>query len=204
MPRELEGPFADPTFVGDLDVETRLARAPVDGMVKGMFFEAIAEEASARAGQRVGRPRYVAFRGYPLAEWLEFLPEAAQKAYPALHPREGMRRFGHNAFSVFDGCMAGRVVMSMAGRNLVASVALTSRIFQVIGSHGTLTATTNVPGRAVIGLRDVWDYIDAWYVGIFEGALKAFGTSGEVRVRMQDAANGDIELVYDSVAPGMG
>ena len=194
----LPGPFVSPAFVGPLNVEERVAGAPFRGMVKGMFFSAIAEEASASAGRRVGRERYVPFHGYPLREWLAFLPQAAAAAHPNVHPKEGMRRFGQNAFGVFEESMAGRVVLSMASQHLYASVSMTSRIFQVIGSHGTLSSPVNEPGRAVLALRDMWDYIDSWYVGIFEGALRAFGAQGEVRVRLKDYSNGDIEILYSS------
>lgn len=194
----LPGPFVEPKFTGSLDVDERVDGAPHDGLVKGMFFSAIAKEAYAVAGTQVGRERYVPFRGYPLQEWIAFLPEAARAAHPNVHPKEGMRRFGQNAFQVLSESVIGRVLLSMAGKNLFASVSLTSRVFQAIGSHGHLTSPINEPGRAVIALRDMWDYIDAWYVGIFEGALRAFGASGEVRVRLKDRSNGDIELLYSA------
>ncbi|MFK8004012.1 MAG: DUF2378 family protein [Polyangiales bacterium] len=193
-----KGPFVVPTFVGDLDVEERVAGAPSGGKVKGMFFSAIADEASAACGSRVGRARYVPFQGYPLSEWIAFLPEAARAAYPSRHPKEGMRRFGHNAFSVFNQSMAGRVILSMAAKNIHASMSLTSRVFQAIGSHGELTSPINEPGRAIVAVRDSWDYIDSWYVGIFEGAIRAFGAKGEVRVRVHDRSNADLEILYSS------
>lgn len=193
-----KGPFLAPTFVGELDVDERVAAAPPAGRVKGMFFSAIAEEASTLSGRRVGRARYVAFQGYPLSEWIAFLPEAARAAYPSRHPKEGIRRFGRNAFSVFNQSVAGRVVLSMAAKNLHASMSLTSRVFQVLGSHGKLTLATNEPGRALIAVRDSWDYIDCWYVGIFEGAIRAFGAEGEVRVRIHDRSNADLEVLYSS------
>lgn len=198
VPTLLPGLFSPPTFVGALDVDERVAAAPHGGRVKGMFFSAIAEEASVASGTRVGRERYVSFQGYPLSEWIAFLPEAAKAAYPTVHAKEGMRRFGHGAFSVFDQSVAGRVILSMAAKNLHASMSLTSRIFQVLGSHGSLSPVINEPGRAVIAIRDSWDYIDSWYVGIFEGAIRAFGATGEVRVRLRDRSNGDLEVLYSS------
>lgn len=163
-----------------------------------MFFSAIANEASAASGSRVGRARYVAFQGYPLSEWLRFLPQAAKAAHPSVNTKEGMRRFGRNAFSVFNQSVAGRVVLSMAAKNLHASISLTSRVFQVVGSHGKLSSPVNEPGRAVIAIRDTWDYIGSWHVGIFEGAIRAFGAQGEVRIRVHDRSNADLEVLYSS------
>lgn len=195
--RALQDRFAPPLMTGSLDVQERTELCPARGTVKGMFFSAIADEASARKGERVGRERYVAFRGYPLREWLEFLPEAARAAHPSVHPKEGMRRFGRRAFDVFNKSMAGRVLFSMAGLSVPMAVQLTGRAFDVIGSHGRVLVLENEHGRAVFGLRDMYDYIDAWHVGVYQGAMDAFGIGhGEVRVCLDDLGNGDIEVTY--------
>ncbi|MFK7988231.1 MAG: DUF2378 family protein [Sandaracinaceae bacterium] len=189
-------PFVPPDYDAPLEVAERQAGCPDTSRVKGMFFSAIAQEARERSGDAVGRERYVAFHGYPLTEWLAFLPEAARAAYPELTEREGMRRFGQNAFSVFTNSLAGRVLFSMAGRNIRTAVGLTGRAFDAIGSHGGVDVLVNEPGRAVFGLREMWDYLDAWHVGIYEGALDAFGHVGEVRIRAFDIKNGDLEIRY--------
>ncbi|MEM9069807.1 MAG: DUF2378 family protein [Myxococcota bacterium] len=191
-----EAAFAWPDFRAALDVEFRQQHCQQGANVKGMFFAAIAREARERTGTHVGRERYVKFEGYPLQEWLAFLPEAAVAAYPDQPPREGMRRFGQGAFEVFTTSLAGRVLFSLAGRNVRMAVGLTGRAFDVIGSHGRVEVLVNESGRAVLGLRDMWDYLDAWHVGIYEGALRAFGQTGEVRVLARDRSNGDLELRY--------
>ncbi len=162
-----------------------------------MFFSAIADEASERAKERVGRPRYTAFRGYPIREWLEFLPAAAIAAFPRHPAREGMRRFGHGAFRVFRSSMAGRVLFSMAGHNIQMAMAISVRAFDVIGSHGSVELLVNDPGRAVFGLRNMWDFVDAWHVGVYEGAMEAFGLDGRVQVCLHDVANADLELTFE-------
>jgi uncharacterized protein (TIGR02265 family) len=187
--------FVTPDPLAPIDLDERIARCPKNAGVKGMFFEAIVEKARAR-GWDGGRERYVAFRGYPLEEWLEVLPTAARFAHPHVPTREGMRRFGQAAFEVFTSSTAGRVLFSMAGRNVRLAISLAGRAFDVIGSHGSVEILSNEPGRAVLGLRDMWDYIDAWHVGIYEGALTALGAAGTVRVKNHDLSNGDLELTY--------
>lgn len=196
MPAKLRGgDFREPDYTLPLEVSERQANCPADGVVKGMFFTSIVERAAARGGT-IGRPRYVAFRGYPLSEWIELLPVAAELAFPHLTPREGMRRFGQEAFDVFTASTAGRVLFSMAGRNVSMAVELTPRVFDVVSSHGSVKLLEAEPGRAVFALRDMWDYIDAWHVGIFEGGVRAFGLDGRVRVRTHDMSNADLELRY--------
>lgn len=191
-----EAGFERPRFDEPLEIDRRVEGCPADGAVKGMFFTAIAEEAERRSGRRVGRETYVAFRGYPLAEWLELLPAAATAAYPHLPPREGMRRFGREAFAVFQSSLAGRVLMSLAGRNVSMALGLAGRAFDVIGSHGSVSVLVNEPGLGVLAIRDMWDYIVGWHVGIWEGGFAQFGQDVEVRVRQYDLANADLELRY--------
>jgi uncharacterized protein (TIGR02265 family) len=196
VPPQLHEEFVEPDYRLPLDVELRARSCPSSGAVKGMFFSAIADETRKRTGASVGREKYTAFRGYPLREWLEFLPAAARAAHPHHPPRAGMRRFGQGAFDVFTSSIAGRVLFSIAGRNIMMAVPLTARAFDVIGSHGSVAVVLNEPGRAVFALRDMWDYIDAWHVGIYEGALRAFGVEGNVRVRNYDHSNADLEVRY--------
>jgi hypothetical protein len=40
----------------------------------------------------------------------------------------------------------------------------------------------------------MWDYIDSWHVGIYEGALAALRVQGDVRVRPMDRTNADLEI----------
>jgi uncharacterized protein (TIGR02265 family) len=147
-----------------------------------------------RGGAPIGRERYTSFRGYPLSEWLDLLPRAAEVAYPHVPPREGMRRFGHTAFSTFTSSTAGRVLFSMAGQSPAMAARLAGRAFDVIGSHGRVHVLDVGDNYAVLGLRDMWDYIDSWHVGVYEGALAALRVQGDVRVRPMDRTNADLEI----------
>jgi uncharacterized protein (TIGR02265 family) len=186
------GEFGRPDLHAPLDVRWRVENCP-EGAVKGMFFEMIVSQAR-RNGGDVGRDRYTSFRGYPLSEWLAVLPRAAELAFPHLPAREGMRRFGRTAYDTFTSSTAGRVLFSLAGRNPSMAARLAGRAFDVIGSHGRVHVIDVGDNYAILGLRDMWDYIDSWHVGIYEGALAALDLTGEVRVRTTDRTNGDLEV----------
>ena len=53
-------------------------------------------------------------------------------------------------------------------------------------------------GRAELGLRQAWDFPEAWQVGVFEGGLRAFGKKGQVRVCVRSISEVDLELVWSS------
>jgi uncharacterized protein (TIGR02265 family) len=191
----VEGEFVRPDFAAPLDdVAVRVLRCP-NASVKGMFFSQIVG-AARKKGARVGRDRYVPFRDYPLREWIEVLPQAARGAHPDLPVRDGMRRLGWQAFDTFTTSRVGRVFLQLSGLDVDRLVSLAPRGFTVIGSHGQVVVVEQGPGRAVLGLRGMWDYIDAWYVGVFEGAMRTLQREGEVRVRLRDLHMGDLLLTW--------
>ena len=184
-----------PSFSAPLDLEARVAQCPA-AEVKGVFFEPVAARAR-RVGKPFGRPRYLVFRGYPLAEWLEFLPAAAAALYPTLAPREGIRRLGWGAYEGFVESTIGAVLFGLAGKSPELAIPLVGRAYELVRAHGSVRTIAQSPGRAVIAYRGFWDWIDAWHLGIVEGALRAFRLRGEVRVRMLGPNDGDIELRWD-------
>lgn len=190
----LDGDFVEPDLTAPVDEDAILALGPPSGSVKGMFFALLQTEV-ARRGHRIGRDRYVRFRGYPLEEWLRFLPEAARLAHPGVPTREGMRRLGHGAFETFTASTAGKVLFSMAGMQPEAAARLTGRAFDVIGSHGRVEVLESERGRVVLRLSNMWDYIEGWHVGVYEGAAAALGVEGRVRVRMASHCDGDVEML---------
>jgi len=164
--------------------------------VKGVFFEPIAER-TRRTGRPVGRSRYVAWRGYPLSEWIEFLPAAAHALHPQQPVREGIRRLGQGAYDGFLQSTVGSVLMGFAGTNLDLAVPLVPRAYVLLASHGTVTLASHEPGRAVYQYRGLWDFIDAWHVGVLEGCLRAFRRAGRLRCRMMSDCDGDLEATWD-------
>lgn len=186
--------FGPPDTAAPLDLERRIASAPTDGRVKGMFFRGVQEHARKRGKRLRPETNYIAFRGYPLEEWLRFLPEAAEAVYPHLPVRAALRALGQSGFDALEGSTTGRVLFSLAGRAPSTAVSLIGKAFELIKSHGSVRVTQRSDDRAVVSYREIWDYIDSWHVGTLEGGLKAFGVSGSVRVRMVSIDRGDLEI----------
>ena len=76
---------------------------------------------------------------------------------------------------------------------LAGAVKLVSKAFDML-SAATATVQTLEPGRAVIALRNTWAFPEVYQVGVFEGAMRGFDESGEVRVAVHSACDVDIEM----------
>ncbi|MEM1416118.1 MAG: DUF2378 family protein [Myxococcota bacterium] len=198
VPRLEALPFRVPDLTSPVDVDALIALGPPAGLVKGMFFAMIQQRVREAGAGHVGRDRYVAFRGYPLEEWLRFLPEAADRAHPRLPTREGMRRFGQAAFETFETSVPGRVLFSLAGRNPMGVTRAAGRAFTAIASHGRVEVEVADEGRAVLRYLDMWDYLESWHVGVVEGAAAAIGHVPALRVRMADHCHGEIEIRWST------
>ncbi len=194
MSARVNEPFSGPDFSAPIAIESLLSGCP-RAEVKGVFFEPIAAR-TRRVGKAVGRDRYVTFRGYPLTEWIEFLPAAARVLYPHEPVREGIRRLGQGAYDGFLQSTAGSVLMSFAGPHLDLAVPLVPRAYVLLASHGRVTLESHEPGRAVYAYRGLWDFIDAWHVGVLEGCLRAFRPTGRLRCRMYSQCDGDLEATW--------
>jgi uncharacterized protein (TIGR02265 family) len=184
--------FREPDMWAPLALEERLQALPAAANVKGMFLSNIADLVEQRSGKRPGRPRYVGFKSYPLREMIELLPQAAELAYPGLPAREGMRRLGRLAYPTFASSTVGRVVMSIAGEDPRAALHVAPKAYRLIGNAGTASVVDSGENEAILQLRGVWGWPDAYNVGVHEGALDALGVFGEVLVRVHSLCDVDL------------
>src|SRR5262245_47380584 len=95
--------FRNPDWRAPLDVGGYFEGVPAKGSVKGRFFRALVGDPGDPARPRVGQERYLAFRDYPMREYLELLLETARVRYPGIPHREALRRIGSGAYTLFEG-----------------------------------------------------------------------------------------------------
>jgi len=187
--------FLAPDFSAPLDAEARIAMAPADGWVRGMFFQDPIALARERTGRYPGLGRYAGFKSYPLRDYLRVLVGCAELAYPGVPLREGLRRLGHLAYPAFVASTIGRVIFSVAG-DWIAALRLASQAYRVAVNPGRVSIREEAPGYAIAELRSMWSFAEAYQVGIFEGAMKAFGKSGDVRVKVISTSEVDLLLTW--------
>jgi uncharacterized protein (TIGR02265 family) len=184
-----------PDWSAPLDVAERIRIVPREARVKGMFFDAPIAEAFRRSGQHMAKRAYFPFKDYALTEHIQVLAACAMAGYPDVPLREGLRQLGRDAFRTFLESLAGRVLFSVAGRNFDAALALVSRSYSIAGPVGTATVVGRTPDAAVIHLKDIYNFPDAYHVGVFEAAMDYYGEEGEVHTLVRTPSDVDIKMV---------
>jgi uncharacterized protein (TIGR02265 family) len=188
--------FRLPDWNAPIDLTERLHRVPAEHTIKGMFIRQILEEARAASGTAPASDCYAPFQDYPVREWLELLVGCAPLAHPQLPVREGLRRFGQSAYAMFAASVIGQVLGGFADQDAGARMRLLPRIYRIAGRPGSVDASFPGSHRAIVHLRDVWDFPDAYHVGFCEGGLRAIGVSGQVKVRLITQASADLDVSW--------
>lgn len=188
--------FVEPRWSEALNVANYIAGAPTTASVKGMFFSCITRLAGERGGAQLGRDHYTAFKSYPLEEWLKLLPECAAHAYPRLPLRAALFETGSHIYGTFAQSTVGRVVMSVAGRDVHAALRLVTRAYDAVGSHASVKLLELEQRRAVVAMRNNWEFADCYQAGIIAAGVKHYGENPKVRVRRHAPQDVDIELIW--------
>ena len=152
-----------------MDPEAYLAITPPGLGVRGMFFQDLYKLLGESPPTRI-----IAFKSYPLEDWMRLMLRAAQKLYPDQSLREGLRRLGYKGFESFARSSLGKVYFAFS-RDFASAARSVSRAFELVQSYGKFTTTMLDERNVVISMREVWDFCDSNYVGI----LEATGVTGD-------------------------
>jgi len=187
--------FVHPDFSGELQLAERVRGLPRRAHVKGMFLKGIVDRADA-VGVRLDCPRYIAFKDYPVSEYLELLAKAAALVHPDVTPLDGLRRLGHTVYPTFISSTIGRVTMAVAGRDMRAAVSLAPRAYTIAGNTARIEILSLTKRSARLAFRNVWDWPGAYQVGIMEGAFDAYDVEGEVLVKIHSLCDAELYLEW--------
>jgi len=182
--------FREPDHRAPLDVAGLIAEVPAQNTTKGMFFDPLA-----RAARKYGvgaEARYVAFRDYPLRDFMRLIADYASARFPGLPTREALRRVGWEAFPTLMSSVAGRVIFAFAGREVRSALRLAPDAYKHSLSHCSVRSRLNGVGQAVLEYRGVWNFADCYQVGVIEGGCRAFGAEPSVRVCARGLADVDM------------
>jgi len=110
-------------LTGTLDAEAIARGIPSSYQVKGMFFARLVDQLGADGFARVepelASPprfgRFVPFSDYPQADYVRISTATAQKLYPNVSLREGMRRLGRDDFNVLATSTIGKITLAAVG-----------------------------------------------------------------------------------------
>lgn len=186
--------FLEPDWRSSVDFSARIAAAPANAMVRGMFFDVIAQGVA--RGPKA-KSRYISFKTYPMREYLELLAAAVQEER-ALSAAECVRRLGWRVYSSYADTLTGTAIFSIAGRDFGRVVEAAPASYKVALTPGSVRVRSLEPGRAEVELRDVYNLPEFHQVGIWEGAMKACGVSGQIRTRVIDFGAVDFEVTWQA------
>jgi len=181
--------FHLPDFAAAVDATAQKRLVPPLSTVKGMQLQALVDECK-RRGHSVEK-RFIAFRDYAGEEMVDLLIESAALCHPRVPPREGMRRLGHVAYPTLTKSMLGRVVFGLVGSDPKSLVNLVSKGYAISNSSGHAAVTEVDDDAAILRLKGIYSFIDAWHVGIIEGALDTLGRPCKVRVKLLTPTSAD-------------
>lgn len=186
--------FAPPDLDSPLDVDARVAAVPEKAKVRGMFFQDV-HAALKKAGLPVmGRESYVAFKFYPIRDYLRVTADGAQRLYPDLPLRRGLYLLGHDTYPRFAETMLGKAVFATVMGNLGDVLDATKRAYPMVLNPGRAEVLESGEGMRVMGLRDVWSFADCLHFGVFAGGMKALRVEGDIAVRVHSVTDVDIRL----------
>lgn len=188
--------FRAPRFDTPLDLDAHLAAIPEGTTIKGMFASDVVKLVRDRTGKSPGREKFVAFKDYDFKEWVRLLVTGAEMIHPDVPIHEAIRRVGHLAYPTFFSSLAGRVLLSVVGKDPLKLIPLVPKIYAMTASRGRAKVAEIEPGRALIELRDVWDFPESYNVGNFEGAMRAFEVEGKIELQTFSACDADILLTW--------
>ena len=179
-----------------LDVQAELRALPRNGWIRGVFLDSLVQRLDQARLGHAEFPGYQILAKYPIDEYTRLIDFAAHSLYPQLPKREGMRRLGRNIYPAFFDSMVGKAIFHVAGKDFSRAVQVSPLAYAVGVSPGRARVARVSAGYSYVELRDVWGLTEAFQVGVWEGALSAFGLSGTVRGRALSPCDIDIETVW--------
>jgi uncharacterized protein (TIGR02265 family) len=183
--------FFAPDDAAPFDPQPHILGVPSDHGVRGLYFNSILLNASARGVAISPVRNYVDFKHYPVREWLEFMIEAAQRCHPGLSLRGAVRRMGRIAYPAFAASMVGRVMFGILGNDIARVMKIASKGYDCSLTHARVIIVAADSHSVRVRFEHSYAFIDAYQVGVFEGAFEACKRQGEVYVRTDSVCEGE-------------
>lgn len=193
--------FVRPSFHGDFDLEAYFARCPEDATCKGMFFDdlmtlaaTLPEEQQAEIERARVRPRYFAFKDYPLREHMRLAWEVVSRVYAGVPMRRAYRELGWRAYPVVEASMFGKVLFGILGNDLDAIFRVGPKGFAMSLSHSHMKTEKLDDRHWRVTMRDVFGVLDPYYVGVVEGPILHHGFTPDVRIHATSPSDGVLDI----------
>jgi uncharacterized protein (TIGR02265 family) len=189
--------FVAPDLEGALVVEDYVQRVPPYATIKGMFLTNLLGIAgSAQATLSTRATEYFAFRDYPLVEQVRLIPEIAESVFPDLPLRRGILHLGRLVCPAFAASLLGRVLFSAVGTDLSMLIRAGSKAYTISSNVGRVEILERAERSAQLSMRDMFDYVDCYQIGVLEGALMMLGYRPTIGLSMESSTCAEIQLSW--------
>ena len=170
--------FAPPDFVARIDPLDFARQTPLSATIRGAFLADLLSLARA-AGRELtcdnADKKYHAFKDYPLVEHVRLLPEVARAVHPSVTLGEGLRRIGQRMYPMFASSLVGKVIFSTVGHNPSTVLRAGVKAYNVSSSVGHVDILEIDDHHGHFHLQDIYNFVEQYHVGIFEGAIRVIG-----------------------------
>ncbi len=189
--------FRSPEWKSAIDFEARIAAIPPGANARGMFFQFLVDALDPRVAAQIEAPKFIAFKSYPLRDYVTLLARASRAAFPHVSASEAVRRLGRSVYPSYARTLTGTAVFAIAGRNYRRVVELCPRAYEIGMTPGSVRVRSLTHGHAIVELREIWNVPEFHQVGVWEGAMEVCGVTGTIETRVIDHSSVDFDVRWN-------
>ena len=189
--------FEEQDWSQPVDFAARLAAVPQDAQLRGMFLQVLVDSFPAEIRNKLGARRYVAFKNYPMREYVELLAFSASQAR-SQKPADCVRRLGRLIYPNYVKTVSGSAIFALAGRDYGRVMDAAPVAYKVGVSSASVTVRTVEPCHVHVELRNVFNLPEFHQVGIWEGAMQVCGATGSIKTRVLDFGAVDFDVRWQN------
>lgn len=196
----MTGEFEKPDFDAVVSLDAFLRDCPPDATTLGTFFQYVVASLGVRskadidaATEGLPQTRWVAFKQYPLRDFMRLAFNTARIGHSSVSRGEGLRRLGRMAYPSFAGTMAGRVVLFAFGEKLENILDAAPRSYKLALPQSSVVVHKLGERHVHFEMKNLHCFPATYHGGVIEGTIQAYGFEPDVKVRL-GASRGDIDF----------
>ncbi|MET0390553.1 MAG: DUF2378 family protein [Polyangiales bacterium] len=187
--------FVEPDWSQSVDFAARLAAIPAHAVVRGMFLQLLIDSMGREYKEKLEPRRYVAFKNYPMREYVELLARATQVVRTE-SAAMCVRRLGRGVYPAYEHTITGTAIFAMAGRDFGRVIEAAPTAYKVGLAPAIIRVRRLEARHAEVELREVYNLPDLHQVGIWEGAMAVCGVSGQIKTHVVDYGAVDFDVTW--------
>jgi uncharacterized protein (TIGR02265 family) len=196
----MKGDYEQPQFDATVSLDAHLHDCPPEATTLGTFFQYVYASLGVRsradteaATEGLSTRRWVAFKQYPLTDFMRLTFNTARIGQSGVPRGEGLRRLGRMAYPAFSGTMAGRVVIFAFGDKLEDVFSAGPKAYRLALPKATVAVQHVGERHFQFEMKDVYCFPETYHCGVIEGCIHAYGFEPDVTVR-RGARTADVDF----------